>query len=272
MTMQWVAIAASGAAFVFTENPLSGTDSGSVSMAGSTITAAAHLVQSAPAWSLAMADTTIPVRFTFSGFETADITNGEVYHPAAFLFGDPPSFTLVTENEAAPAPSSTWTLPTGPQTEWSPNPVEVSTYSDTIFYAGTGVSGDSIAIAESYSLLVEAFVDVPDPPADLGSVYVIQNTFRAYRNATNNLSCWVRTETGKLDMSNVETLQVRIKRGNAHFTAGLTVDATSPEAGKVEFTITPANIRARLDMLGLFRVYVLADDVVIATGLLEVLG
>lgn len=163
MTLQWVAIAASGAEFVFTDNPLSGTDSGSVSMAGSTITAAAHLVQSAPAWSLAMADTTIPVRFTFSGFGTANITNGEVYHPAAFLFGDPPSFTLVTENEAAPAPSATWTLPTGPQTEWSPNPVEVSTYSDTIFYAGTGVSGDNIAIAESYSLLVEVFIDVPDP-------------------------------------------------------------------------------------------------------------
>ena len=100
---------------------------------------------------------------------------------------------------------------------------------------------------------------------------VVQNTLRAYRDTENSFQLWVRDDAGKVDLTG-QTLQVRVKRGNAHYRGGLILDATSPEAGLVEFDITPQNIKARLGMLGLFRVYVLADDVVIATGLLEVLG
>ena len=99
--------------------------------------------------------------------------------------------------------------------------------------------------------------------------FVIRGTHRAVHGGDNPQVTWVRDEDGKLDLSEVEELTVDIQRGNHKI---LTIPATGDAEGRVDFNVTSANIKQKLSLLGLFRLYVRADGQVIYTGLLEVLG
>lgn len=98
--------------------------------------------------------------------------------------------------------------------------------------------------------------------------YVIRGTHRAYMDSDSPQTAWVRDEAGKLDMSEVEALTVEIKSEGRELPR-LTLDATSPEAGQLSFTV-PAN-SPRL-WPGTFSLFAKADGEVVYTGLLEVLA
>ena len=91
---------------------------------------------------------------------------------------------------------------------------------------------------------------------------------RAFARSDNPFTVWARDEAGKTDLTGA-ALKVEIRRGA---NAVLTLDATSPNTGEVAFTLTAENIQQRLSLLGVFPVRILADDRVIWTGLLTVLG
>lgn len=103
----------------------------------------------------------------------------------------------------------------------------------------------------------------------MNETFVIRGTHRAIEGGDNPQTAWVRTEAGKLDLTGVESLTVDIQRGGHKL---LTIPATGDAGGRVDFTVTSANIKQKLSLLGLFRLYVRADGQVIYTGLLEVLG
>lgn len=205
----------------------------------------------------------VAIRFTFEGFTTENIGAGAIYTPAQFdLDGD-----TVQVNEAAPYPGTNWGGEEGPQTEWTPSPVTIGEEQAgaLVRYFGTFQTSDSIPVAETFSLLVE--VDV-EPVFVLGDPYVIKGTHRAYVGVDSPQAAWVRTESGKLDLSGVTALQAVIKRGASDV---LSVDATSPEAGKVSFTITGEQSRHSLSWSNSYTLHVIADGRVIYTGILEVI-
>jgi hypothetical protein len=96
-----------------------------------------------------------------------------------------------------------------------------------------------------------------------------QPQFRAYAGADTPLTAWVRDEAGKQDLSAVESLTVEISRKGCPL---LTLEADSPEAGRVDFTLTAENVQQQLNLLGVFRLRIIADNRVIQSGLLTVLG
>jgi hypothetical protein len=91
---------------------------------------------------------------------------------------------------------------------------------------------------------------------------------RAFARSDNPFTVWVRDEDGNVDLEG-QTLSVEIRRGA---NAALTLDATSPSPGEVAFTLSAENVQQRLSLLGVFPVRILADDRVVWTGLLTVLG
>lgn len=99
--------------------------------------------------------------------------------------------------------------------------------------------------------------------------FVIRGTHRAVRGGDSPQTAWVRDEDGRMNLAEVEELTVDIQRDNHKI---LTIPATGDAEGRVDFTVTSANIKQKLSLLGLFRLYVRADGQVIYTGLLEVLG
>lgn len=111
------------------------------------------------------------------------------------------------------------------------------------------------------------------------SAYPVRGIYRAYRNTDTPLTAWVRDEAGKLDMTG-QTVEVAIPYPCPGWgydyqigTHGpeLIIPATSPEAGKVEFTITAGNINQKLQ--GPAQVlFIRADGVTVGTGLLEIVG
>lgn len=146
--MTWTPLAESGVPFEFE----SFADIGTVAMVGSVLTAiGAKALSSDPLVSLTIS-TALPVRMTVQSFTTnEDVFNGDIYVPAN-AFGQ--------INQAAPYPSGNWTLPTGPQTSWSPTQFTPA----NIEYFGTRITGDSEPIPETFQILVE--VDMPELPPD----------------------------------------------------------------------------------------------------------
>lgn len=105
-------------------------------------------------------------------------------------------------------------------------------------------------------------------PAVILPPYVIRNTWRAYKGATTELTGYVRDELGRCDLTQYEAIAVRISRGQNQL---LELAATGDAEGMLTFQVTSQNIEHRLSLLGSFRATIIADDRVIATGLLEVI-
>lgn len=120
----------------------------------------------------------------------------------------------------------------------------------------------------AYGPLEAALTWEPEPIPEPNPIYVIRNTWRAYQGATTELSCWIRGENGKIDLTLYESLEVHVSRGQNRL---LRLDATGDTEGQLTFQVTNRNIENRLSLLGSFRVTVIGDDEVIATGLLEVI-
>lgn len=93
--------------------------------------------------------------------------------------------------------------------------------------------------------------------------------FRAYRATDTALTFWVRDDAGKRDLSEVESLTVEISRYGRSEDSLVSLTGTSAEDGKVAATLTAATADRELGP-GLFRVDVVADDVALLTGVLEV--
>jgi len=133
------------------------------------------------------------------------------------------------------------------------------------------------------TLNFEMFVDGPTPPGPPdpfvdGDPYIIRGTHRAYRGSDSKQTAWVRTESGKLDMTDL-ALTVEIspysRGGGSGYDYGIgsvyrpwVLDAVSPEIGKVEFTAPAAGV-VRDCNTSLFKFFVKADGRVVYTGLLE---
>lgn len=107
---------------------------------------------------------------------------------------------------------------------------------------------------------------------------ITRGSLRAYRQAVNPYTVYVRDEAGPLDLTGVTTLQAAIlNRATGSCgcdypngpSADLLIDATSPEAGQVRFTITAAQANRLASAPTLF---LRADDQTIYTALLEVVG
>lgn len=113
-------------------------------------------------------------------------------------------------------------------------------------------------------LTFEMLVGQPRPEAP----YVIRNTWRAYQGATTVLTAYIRGESGKTDLTLYDSIEVHVGRGQNRL---LRLDATGDTEGQLTFQVTNRNIENRLSLLGSFRVTVIGDDEVIATGLLEVI-
>ena len=125
----------------------------------------------------------------------------------------------------------------------------------------------------TYSFTVEHDADTQD-------AYVIRGTVRVFRQTTNPVTVYVRSEEGPLDLSQVTTLEVAIPwaqsftpwwdYGTATQGLFLTLTAYSPEPGRVMFTL-PSETLARL--YGSSNVlYVRADGRVVYTALLEIIA
>ena len=112
------------------------------------------------------------------------------------------------------------------------------------------------------------------------SAYVVRGNYRAYRNTDTPLVAWVRDDDGKLDMDGM-TVEVAIPCPNPGYGYDyqiangngpeLIIPATSPEAGKVEFTVTAGNINQRL-LSPAHVLFIRADGVTVGSGLLEIVG
>lgn len=93
------------------------------------------------------------------------------------------------------------------------------------------------------------------------------NTQRAYMGADTTIAHWVRDDAGNRDFTG-DTLTVEL------YAYGLpdvldTLAATSPEAGKVAFTVTEAFADRALSP-GVYRYQIKAGAAVVGGGLLEV--
>lgn len=119
----------------------------------------------------------------------------------------------------------------------------------------------------TYTFSVE--LDWPEPPTPPGKPYLIRGTHRTYMSADTDMTAWVRTEVGKLDLTAYETLEVEV------MTYGrpkprTTLTATGTADGLLSFTVTAEGARKRL-WPGTFNLFAKGDGQVIYTGLLEVL-
>jgi hypothetical protein len=109
--------------------------------------------------------------------------------------------------------------------------------------------------------------------------YIIRGNLTAYRQTNNPITVYVRDDDGPLDMSAVTTLQAAITLGPAcsywDYPNGpapeLLIDANSPAAGKVQFTLTAQQLQTRLFGPS-FNLFVRADDQTVYTAQLEVVG
>ena len=105
----------------------------------------------------------------------------------------------------------------------------------------------------------------PDPPAD-GELYVVCHSHRVYEYADTPVVAWIRTESGKYDMTNAE-LSVVVELGGNRL---VTLPATSSEAGKLEFTVPGETIRNKFPRQGPYVLKAFDGSLVIYTALLEV--
>lgn len=109
--------------------------------------------------------------------------------------------------------------------------------------------------------------------------YIIRGNLRAYRQSNNPITVYVRDDDGPLDLTGVSVLQAAVTTdpmmGGWDYQNGpapeLLIDATSPDPGKVQFTITASQIQQRLYGPS-FNLFVRADDQTIYSALLEVVG
>ena len=97
---------------------------------------------------------------------------------------------------------------------------------------------------------------------------IARHQFRAYAGADTNLTCWIRDEDGRRDLSEAD-VSVLVKRPNGYTVA--TLEATGSDEGEVEFEVT-ADTVSRYLAPGVFNVEILADGSVVGLGHLEVLG
>lgn len=98
------------------------------------------------------------------------------------------------------------------------------------------------------------------------------NTHRAYLGADTPITCWVRDDDGKRDLS-AFTLSVLLYPYGTSQDLGLTISATNPATGKATFTVTAEDADAYL-CPSVYR-FVLkgvdgGDSETLYTGLLEV--
>lgn len=93
------------------------------------------------------------------------------------------------------------------------------------------------------------------------------NTHRAYAGADTVVTCWVRDEAGKRDLTG-ETLTVPVYAYRMTNEL-LTLDAKQVAVGEVQFTVTDEQAERYLTP-GLYRFAVKAGDSVVYGGLLEV--
>ena len=190
--------------------------------------------------------------------------------PLSWGFHWGPSFitsegsTLGQEYNESPTPDSEW-VPSPIQIEFPPPEIDAGEDYGIIQYRWFGESEGPA----SAQWLIEVWEDGPPEPVEIGDPYVIRGTHRAYSGGDTPQVAWIRTETGRMDLSGAESVTVDILRGDNKL---LTIPATGDEDGRVDFTITAENIRQKLSLLGGFRLYVRADGRVIYAGLLDVLG
>jgi hypothetical protein len=95
------------------------------------------------------------------------------------------------------------------------------------------------------------------------------STFRATRGYDSALTLYVRDEDGRLDTSEVETVEIAISRYGVSGDLLATVEGSIPSLGKITATI-PASVSEDDLGPGLFRMDTIADDVVLRTDVLEV--
>lgn len=156
-----------------------------------------------------------------------------------------------------------------PTTAWEPSPFEA-----TITFDGSGgVNTFSNEItpedsSQTSQFLIEVNVEGPGPPVPPldGDPYVIRGSHRIFQCADTPVTAWVRTETGKLDLTGQE-LSVVIESGNREL---VTLPATSSEIGKLEFTVPAETIKHSFPRLGPYVIKAFAGSRVIYTALLEV--
>lgn len=90
-------------------------------------------------------------------------------------------------------------------------------------------------------------------------------THRAYADADTTVTCWVRTGGAKPDFSGNALVAHVYPYGQQ--TATAEIAASSPEAGRVDFTVTAGSQRTPQ---GLYRFAIEANGAVVYDGLLEV--
>lgn len=112
------------------------------------------------------------------------------------------------------------------------------------------------------------------------SVYRVRTNLRAFRHGDNPFTVYVRTEDGPMDLSVAQNLEAIVidgdwpwgwadyQLGNPGWIPRVTVDAYSPQPGRVMFTLTQPNM-IRLNG-GLHTLFIRADNRTIYTALLEV--
>lgn len=93
------------------------------------------------------------------------------------------------------------------------------------------------------------------------------DTLRGYADADTPFTVYVRDESGPEDFTGA-ALEAAVRR---HGTDVTTFAVTSSEAGKLSFTLTAETIRSRLGT-GLFRLVIRANDRVVYTAHLEIVG
>ncbi|KAF1692663.1 hypothetical protein [Pseudoxanthomonas koreensis] len=97
---------------------------------------------------------------------------------------------------------------------------------------------------------------------------IARHQFRAYAGADTTLTCWIRDEAGRHDLSGADVTVV-VKRPNGYVVA--TLEATGSDQGEVTFEVTADTVSQQLAP-GVFNVEILADGAVVGLGHLEVLG
>jgi len=153
--MAWTNIAETGLSFTFTPNETEGA----LSMSdGVVIAASAGNDVSGALFDLAISGDA-PVRLTFVSYETQDMDNGASWNPALFYLDG----AMFARNEAAPYPDTTWTIPTGPQSAWVPNPIEFPDYLSDALIRYYPINQGEFYRTETFQILVEVDVEVPEP-------------------------------------------------------------------------------------------------------------
>lgn len=122
--------------------------------------------------------------------------------------------------------------------EFIPNPV-TGTGRKIDYIPGTGTETSRY---ESWQMLVE--IEEVEPPAVLGPIRPILQTFRGYRGSDSVLTTWIRTDEGRADLS-ASDVRVRVYAYDQN-TMLAEIEADASALGRVDFTIPAATAQRQL--------------------------